>query len=103
MSSDLQDRAGFDHRPLHQETAQQRSALALIASMALAISTAVAATVVSIGIARAEILGSVANGTNRPVAVAVLIGVVLAGMGGLTAMVTRHELRNPPAGPGDIP
>jgi hypothetical protein len=99
MSNDLNERAGFDHRTQHEETAQQRTALALIASAALAVSTAVAATVVSMGIARADMLGGVANGDNAPFAVAVFFGLVLAGMGGLTAMATHR--RKPPSGSGE--
>jgi hypothetical protein len=94
MSSERNERAGFDHRIRDKETARQRSALALIASAALALSTAVAATVVSMGIARAAMLGGAADGDNRSFAVAGLLGFVLAGMGLLTAMVTR---RAPPA------
>lgn len=100
MSHDLTDRAGFDHQTRHQRTAQQRTVLALIASVALALSTAVAVTAVSIGMARAGALRSVADGDNAPFAVAVFLGLVLAGMGGLTAVVTRNE-RKPPTGPGE--
>jgi hypothetical protein len=99
MSHDLNDRAGFDHPSRRQRTAQQRTALALIASVALALSTAVAATIVSIGMARAETLRTVADGDSGPFAVALFLGLVLAGMGGLTAIVTRNE-RKPPTGPG---
>jgi hypothetical protein len=98
MSNERNERAGFDHRTQHEETAQQRTALALIASAALAVSTAVAVTVVSMGIARADMIGSVADGDNAPFAVAVFLGLVLAGMGGLTAMVTR---RKPSSGSGE--
>ena len=98
MSNELNGRAGFDHRTREEETAQQRTALALIASAALAVSTAVAATVVSMGIARADIIGSAADGDGAPFAVAVFLGLVLAGMGGLTALVTR---RKPPSGSGE--
>jgi hypothetical protein len=95
MSNDKIERAGFD-RPAHQQqTAQQRTALALIATVALAVSTMVAATVVSIGMARADMLGAVPDGGRGPFAVAFLLAILLAGMGGLTAAVTR---RKPPSG-----
>jgi hypothetical protein len=95
MSNEPNGRTGFDHRTRNEQTAQQRTALALIASAALAVSTAVVATVVSMGIARADIVGRMADGDNAPFAVAVFLGLVLAGMGALTAMATR---RKPPAG-----
>ncbi len=85
---------GFDHRSRHRETAQQRTALALIATIALAVSTAVAATVVSIGMARADMLGPV-DSDNGPFALALFLGLVLASMGWLTAAMTRNE-RKPP-------
>jgi hypothetical protein len=97
MSNDNIDRAGFDHPTRQQQTAQQRTAMALIATVALAVSTMVAATVVSIGMARAGALGTVADADGGPFAVAFLLAILLAGMGGLTAAVTR---RKPPSGSG---
>jgi CHASE3 domain sensor protein len=61
MSNDLNDRTGFDPPIRPQQAARQRTALALIATVALAISIAVAATVVSLGMARANLLGAVEN------------------------------------------
>src|SRR5437879_284564 len=63
----------------------------LITTAALALSTAVAVTAVSIGIARAEVIGSVANGDGAPFAIAVFIGLLLSGMGGLTAIMASEE------------
>jgi hypothetical protein len=59
----------------------------LLTTAALALSTAVAITAVSIGIARADVLGSVANGDNAPFAIALFIGLLLSAMGGLTAIM----------------
>jgi hypothetical protein len=59
----------------------------LITTAALALSTAVAVTAVSIGIARADMVGSVARGDGAPLAIAIFIGLLLSGMGGLTAMM----------------
>jgi hypothetical protein len=95
MSHDLIDRAGFGHQA-RIRTAQQRTVLALIASVVLALSTAVAAMIVSVGMARADVLRAVADADNGPFAVALFLGLMLAGMGGLTAIVTRNE-RKPPA------
>ena len=59
----------------------------LILTAALALSTAVAVTAVSIGIARADVLGTVAKGDSAPFAIALFIGLLFAAMGGLTAIV----------------
>jgi hypothetical protein len=79
-------------------TAQDREALAarrsksvtlieLIATAALALSTIVALTAVSIGIARADAFGSNANPTTAPLAIALFVGLLLSAMGGLTAIM----------------
>jgi hypothetical protein len=60
----------------------------LITTTALALSTIVAATAVSIGIARADVFGFRPDGDPAPLAIAVLIGLLLLAMGGLTAMMT---------------
>jgi hypothetical protein len=59
----------------------------LVTTAALALSTAVAITAVSIGIARADVLGTVANGDSAPFAIALFIGLLLSAMGGLTAIM----------------
>jgi hypothetical protein len=63
----------------------------LITTAALALSTAVAVTAVSIGIARADVMGAVAKGDSAPLAIAVFIGLLLSGMGGLTAIMASGE------------
>jgi hypothetical protein len=60
----------------------------LITTVLLALSTMVAATAVSIGIARADVAGIRADGDPAPFAIALLIGLLLLAMGGLTAMMT---------------
>ncbi len=62
----------------------------LITTAALALSTAVAVTAVSIGIARADVAGAVANADGTPLAIAVFIGLLLGGMGGLTAIMASE-------------
>lgn len=59
----------------------------LVTTAALALSTAVAITAVSIGIARADVLGTVAKGDSAPFAIALFIGLLLSAMGGLTAIM----------------
>ena len=91
---DIPGRAGFQRPIPSQEMAQQRTTLALIATAALAISTVIAVTVVSIGIARAEML-SAAQSDDARLAVAVFLGIVFAGMGGLTAVTAFSQARKP--------
>jgi hypothetical protein len=59
----------------------------LIITAALALSTAVAVTAVSIGIARAEVVGTVATGDSVPFAIVLLIGLLLSATGALTAIM----------------
>jgi hypothetical protein len=59
---------------------------ALIASAALALSTIVAATVVSVGIARANVAGNVIDNEGSLFALALLLGVLFIGMGGLSIL-----------------
>ncbi len=59
----------------------------LITTAALALSTAVAVTAVSIGIARAEVIGTVTKGDGASFAVALLIGFTLSAIGVASAIV----------------
>jgi hypothetical protein len=71
-------------RPLGNE--RRTVALAeLLAIVGLALSTIVAATVVSIGIARANVVGNVIDNEGSLFAVALLLGLIFIAMGGLTA------------------
>jgi hypothetical protein len=63
----------------------------LLTTAALALSTAVAVTAVSIGMARADVIGSVNNGDSAPLAIAALIGLLFSGVGGLTALIARDS------------
>ena len=65
----------------------------LIATLSLALSTVVAATAVSIGIARADVFGMRAAGDPASLAVALLIGLLLLAMGGLTAVMASGPKR----------
>ena len=81
------DRVGFQ-TPGSRAQKKRRLAFAeLIMSAALVLCIAVAATAVSIGIARADTLGTAASDDN-PIALATLIGLIIAGMGGLVAAIT---------------
>jgi hypothetical protein len=62
----------------------------LIATVALALSTLIAVTIVSIGIARADVFGAAADPDGAPLAIALFIGLLLSAMGGLTALMARE-------------
>ena len=57
----------------------------LVAIVGLALSTIVAATVVSVGIARANVVGNVIDNEGSLFTVALLLGLIFITMGGLTA------------------
>jgi hypothetical protein len=62
----------------------------LFASVALVVCLIIALTAVSIGVARAQALAPAGGSRDdAPVAVAVFFGVMLASMGGLTAIVSQ--------------
>ena len=92
MTGTLTDRVGFEHPNRLDPLLRRHPSLELIASVALVVSTVVAATVVSIGIARADVFGpaAVADGS---FALAVLLGLVLGGWGWLTVLMTRNAPR----------
>ena len=57
----------------------------LVTILGLALSTIVAATVVSVGIARANVVGNVIDNEGSLFTVALLLGLIFITMGGLTA------------------
>ena len=63
----------------------------LIANLALILSTAIAATVVSIGIAHADVAGNVIDNESGLFAIALVLGLLLIGMGGLTILSAPHN------------
>lgn len=67
---------------------------ALIASAALAVSTIVAATVVSVGIARAGAVDGVIDNEGSLFAVALLLGLVFIGIGGFAILPHRSRHRH---------
>jgi len=84
---------GFQH-PVRRErplTPRKIAFAQLIMTSALVISIAVAATAVGIGIARADVTGTLhSGGHDGTIAIAAFLGLLIAGMGGITAAVTRH-------------
>jgi hypothetical protein len=64
-------------------------AAVIVTTLTLAISLAIAATVVSIGIARADTIVPIANSGGGRLAFALLLGLLIAAMGVLTAAATQ--------------
>jgi hypothetical protein len=82
------DQMGFAPPPRRKLGRERRIAIVaeLMATVGLAAGTLIAATVITAGIARADGLAVLPGEHTSIVAVAVILGVLLAGMGGLTAM-----------------
>jgi len=59
--------------------------------MGLALGTIVAATVVTVGIARADVIGDVVGHEGSLFAVALVLGLLFIGMGGLTVLSLPGE------------
>ena len=92
MTFDRIDRTGFASPRSVRTHGHRCTAVAqLITSVALVLSIAVTATVVSIGIARADAFPAATEDSSAHVAV--LLALVLASMGGLTAWVTAGRAR----------
>lgn len=92
MRHDLIDRGGFDPLPPYWRRKRQRRTLSLIASLALAVCTVVAITVVSIGIAQAGMLVAAKSGDGS-LAVAFLICSIL--IGGIINGLFRKRQQRP--------
>jgi hypothetical protein len=94
MPTELTVRAATEQEFRHACAPRSIAFVQLITTAALALSTAVAVTAVSIGMARADVIGAVAKGDSAPFAIALLIGLLLSAMGGLTALVASDPQRN---------
>ena len=70
------------------------AAVELLTTAALALSTAIAVTAVSIGIARADVLGVVTHGDATPFAIALSFVLLLSAMGVLTAVIALGPRRD---------
>src|SRR5262245_41573306 len=62
----------------------------LVATIALAVCVLVAATAVSIDVARADVATNVIDNESGLFAIALLLGLLFIGMGGLTALSLPH-------------
>jgi hypothetical protein len=65
----------------------------LVTTVTLVVSLVIAFTVVSIGIARADTLMPFAGNGNARLALSIPLGLLIAGLGGLTAGLVRGEKR----------
>ena len=76
---------GIEHEPRHACALRPRSVafVELITTAALALSTAVAVTAISIGIARADVVGGAAKGQSTSFAIALVM--LLSAVGALSA------------------
>lgn len=62
----------------------------LVATIALTVCTLIAATVVSVGIARADAAGSIIDNEGSLFAIALVLGLVFVVMGGLSVLHLPH-------------
>jgi hypothetical protein len=83
-------RGGFVPPLGYQERRRQRTALSLVAGLALAISTMIAVTIVSIGLAQAGVLAATQNGDGS-LAVAFVVGGILIRVIAGTFYAKRQE------------
>jgi len=87
---------GFQHpvRNIRRLMARRVAITELLMIIALAVCLVVALTAVSFGMARADTLGTIADGRGGAIAVATLLALLIAGMGGITAVITRGDRRD---------
>ena len=67
----------------------------LVTTAALAVAIIVVATVVSVGIARADAIGNVIDNEGSLFAVSLVLGLLFIGMGGLTILTPPQHLKLP--------
>ena len=92
MTSDRNDRTGFAPRRCERRHGRSSAFAQLITSVALVLSIAVAATAVSMGIARADGVAAVAQDSNTHVAIASVLAMVVIAAG-LAVAVRRSSVR----------
>lgn len=82
--SDFQGKVGFASPAADSKCVNRRhAAIEIATTVALAVSLIIAVTAVSIGAARAQVLGGVAHGKDASLAIGVIVALVMAGVGGL--------------------
>jgi hypothetical protein len=90
--TELTGKVGFASPIIEKKISKRRAGIELLATLALTVCLIVAATAVSIGMARAQAFGAVHDARGAPLALATVIGLALAATGGLTA-ITAHRRR----------
>jgi hypothetical protein len=96
MSKQIED-TGFT-APIDRTLGHERRTVALaelVTTAALAFAIIVLATVVSVGIARADVASNVIDNEGSLFAVALLLGLLFIGMGGLTILTLPDHLSLP--------
>jgi len=86
------ENAGFTP-PLGRKLGRERRAVAvaeLVASIGLAVGTIIAATVVTVGIARADVARNIIDQESSLFAIALLLGLAFVALGGLAALPHFH-------------
>jgi hypothetical protein len=90
--TELSGKVGFASPASERKFSRRRGAVVeLMATLALAVSFVIAATAVSIGVARAQVLGAAGGDAGAPLAIAIFLGLFMAAMGGLTALAARDR------------
>ena len=88
--TELTGKVGFASPATEKKFTKRRAVgIELLATVALALSLVIAATAVSIGMARAQALGAVPHSDGAPLAIALFVGLAMAGMGALAAIAAR--------------
>lgn len=87
---------GF-HAPAQRVLGGERRTVAfaeLVAGVALAVSTVVVATVLSVGVARASVVDGVIGHEGTLFSVALLLGLLFIGLGGISALPNDKRKKN---------
>jgi hypothetical protein len=95
--SDSYGKVGFAFPASSNTIIKRRPGVELMATVGLAVSLVIAITAVSIGAAHARVLGAVAQSSDASLAVAALVALLMAGLGGLSGLRVMAA-RNPIAG-----
>jgi hypothetical protein len=66
----------------------------IVASVALILSTLIAVTVISVGVARADVVSGVIDNEGGVFAIALLLGLLFIGLGGVTITSLPHQSRH---------
>lgn len=88
-------KVGFASPATEKKFSTRRTGIELLATLSLVVALVVAATAVSIGMARAQAFGPVHRSNGAPLALAIFPGLMLVSIGGLTAIAARERHLSP--------